>query len=54
MVLQARKQGKFSTMRNPTMKWFRGKILPFMLKHASGQLDEIYNYKPNWNERIEA
>ena len=53
MILQSRKQGKFSTMRNPVMKWFRWKILPFMLKCASGQLDEIYNYKTNWNERIE-
>lgn len=53
MILQARKQGKFSTMRNPVMKWFRAKLLPMMIKLGSSQLDEVYNYKTNWDEKIE-
>ena len=52
MILQARKQGKFSTMTNPVMKWFRAKILPLMIKHGSSQLDEIYNYKTDWENTI--
>ena len=53
MILQARKQGKFSTMTNPIMKWFRAKILPLMIKLGSGQIDEVYNYKTDWNKKIE-
>lgn len=52
MIMQARKQGKFSTMSNPILKWIRAKILPFMIKRGSSQLDEIYNYKTNWDEKI--
>ncbi|MCH9657313.1 hypothetical protein K0U27_01235 [archaeon] len=51
MILQARKQGKFSTMTNPILKWFRVKILPLMIKLGSGQIDEVYNYKTDWDKK---
>lgn len=52
MILQARRQGKFSTMTNLIMKWFRVKLLPLMMKRGSTQLDEIYNYKTDWDKKI--
>ncbi len=52
MILQARRQGKFCTMTNLIMKWFRAKLLPLVMKHGSSHLDEIYNYKTDWDEKI--
>ena len=43
MILQARRQGKFCTMTNLIMKWFRAKLLPLVMKYGSSQLDKIYN-----------
>ena len=52
MVLLARKQGKFSTMQNPMMKWFRAKFLSYMAKHGSSQFDEIYGYRVDWSKKV--
>ena len=52
MILMARKQGKFSTMQNPIMKWLRAKFLSYMLKRGSSQIDEIYGYKVDWSKKV--
>ena len=52
MVLLARKQGKFSTMQNPMMKWLRAKFLSYMTKRGSSQFDEIYGYRVDWSRKV--
>ena len=52
MILQARRQGKFCTMTNLIIKWFTPKLLSLVMKYGSSQLDKIYNYKMDWDEKI--
>ena len=52
MASLARKQGKFSTMRNPMMKWLRAKFLSYMTKRGSSQFDEIYGYRVDWDRQV--
>ena len=54
MISMARRQGEMFTVTNPIKKWFRNKILSFMMKRRSSSkmFDEIYGYKVNWDEKI--
>ena len=54
MISMARRQGEMFTVTSPIKKWFRNKILSFMMKRRSSSkmFDEIYGYKVKWDEKI--
>ena len=52
IVKTSEQSGKFMTSTNPILKLFKRRLLSYFIKSYAKNLDWIFSYKVDWNEKI--